>query len=372
MTTNHVVKRVREQARGAFFNFVRKVADTDDARATGIAALEGMLMRRGLTLLAELPDEPTDYPELGRARKEPACQRDDIVFITGRFRSGSTLLWNIFRNIDGMTAYYEPLNERRWFDSQTRGERVDSTHRKVDEYWHEYEGLNELADHYRLAWIDRRLYMDGADFDYDLQRYIEIMIERAPGRPALQFNRVDFRLPWLRERFPNAKIVHLYRHPRDQWLSTLVDPKAFPREGSIADFAPYDKFYLLNWARDLKTQFPFLDERIVQYPYRLFYLMWKLSYRFGLAFADHSLSFEDLVTQPAEQIHSLLAAVEAPSVDLNALERLIDRPPLGKWKQYASDDWFRAHEEFCENLIAEYGDAPSRQQQAPRMTACVE
>jgi hypothetical protein len=156
MTTNHVVKRVRDQLRNALFDFVRRLADTDDARTTGISVLEGMLMRRGLTLLPELPDDPPDYPELGRARKAATCQRDDIIFITGRFRSGSTLLWNIFRNIEGMTAYYEPLNERRWFDRATRGVRVDSTHRKVDDYWREYEGLNELAEHYQLAWIDRR------------------------------------------------------------------------------------------------------------------------------------------------------------------------------------------------------------------------
>jgi hypothetical protein len=42
------------------------------------------------------------------------------VFITGRFRSGSTLLWNIFRNIEGFNAYYEPFNERRWFDQGAR------------------------------------------------------------------------------------------------------------------------------------------------------------------------------------------------------------------------------------------------------------
>ena len=38
------------------------------------------------------------------------------IIITGRFRSGSTLLWNIFRDLPECTAYYEPFNERRWFD----------------------------------------------------------------------------------------------------------------------------------------------------------------------------------------------------------------------------------------------------------------
>ena len=48
-------------------------------------------------------------------RAEP--RRRPPIFITARFRTGSTLLWNIFRHIEGCTAYYEPFNERRWFDA---------------------------------------------------------------------------------------------------------------------------------------------------------------------------------------------------------------------------------------------------------------
>ena len=38
----------------------------------------------------------------------------------------------------------------------------------------------------------------------------------------LQFNRADLRVAWLRQQFPQAKLIHLYRHPRDQWLSVFV------------------------------------------------------------------------------------------------------------------------------------------------------
>jgi len=63
------------------------------------------------------------------------------VFITARFRSGSTLLCNLFRQVDACTAYYEPFNERRWFDPSVRGNRVDPTHRDVEDYWREYDAL---------------------------------------------------------------------------------------------------------------------------------------------------------------------------------------------------------------------------------------
>ena len=66
------------------------------------------------------------------------------VFISARFRSGSTALWNVFRNTPDCTAFYEPFNERRFFDSSTRGEYVDSTHRGVNDYWREYEAISGL------------------------------------------------------------------------------------------------------------------------------------------------------------------------------------------------------------------------------------
>jgi hypothetical protein len=41
---------------------------------------------------------------------------------------------------------------------------------------------------------------------------------------VLQFNEIDLRLPWFRAHFPTARILHLYRHPREQWCSSLFDP----------------------------------------------------------------------------------------------------------------------------------------------------
>jgi hypothetical protein len=280
--------------------------------------------------------------------------RDDPIFITARFRSGSTLLWNLFRSLEGCTSYYEPLNERRWFDPTTRGERVDKTHRNVDDYWKEYDGLDVLGRHYRESWTYRSLLMDPTYWDADLKRYVEILIERAPGRPVLQFNRIDFRLPWFRRHFPAARIVHLYRHPRDQWCSSLLDLKCFPRDGKVADFAQYDKFYLLTWARDLRYHFPFLDEQSVAHPYQLFYFIWKLSYLFGRRYAHHSLAFEHLVEDPDAQLPLLFDAVDLKDHDLDRVKRVIVQTPTGKWKEYADDDWFRRHEAACEDVLAEF------------------
>ena len=124
-----------------------------------------------------------------------------------------------------------------------RGSHTDATHLNVTDYWREYEGLGILGRFYDEDWVRRNLYMDAHSWNPAMRQFIEILVERANGRPVLQFNHVDFRLPWFRSTFPHAHIVHLYRHPRDQWCSSLLG-SAFPTDGDIASFAACDHFYL--------------------------------------------------------------------------------------------------------------------------------
>jgi len=309
-------------------------------------------------VLPPLPAPP--YADLREAA--PATPAVRPVFITARFRSGSTLLWQIFRALPDATAFYEPHNERRWFDPASRGGRVDHTHLGVDDYWREYDGMSALAQWYREEWTDRHFYM-GEDFaDDDMRAYLEYLVAHAPQRPVLQFNHVDVRLPWLRRQFPAARLLHLYRHPRDQWVSCLMRPQEVPRDVATADFGPYDHFYLLRWARDLCFQFPFLDPRHEPHPYRIFYLLWRLSHHYGCAFAHASVAFEDLVAQPRVEIARLFAAAEWPDVDLDPLVALVKPVRSGGWASFAPSAWFEDHEAACERTLARaLGPLPPRQ-----------
>lgn len=295
------------------------------------------------------------YADVGRLNgRIRTCERDDVVLITGRFRSGSTLLWNIFRQVDGFTSYYEPFNERRWFDPAARGERVDSTHRGVSDYWREYDGLDVLAELYREDWIRRGLYMGAHTWEPRMRDYLEAIIERSPGRPVLQFNRIDFRLSWFRRNFPHATIIHTFRHPRDQWCSTLMDLDCFgPASGGLRDFAGADKFYLRSWVNDLKHHFPFLADESL-HPYRHFYWLWKLSYLYGVNYADRSVCFEQLVTHPRREVQQLFDALNCRVDNWAALDGILKRPELGKWRRYAEDAWFREHEIECERVLADF------------------
>ena len=346
-----VLSWLRRRGRTALFRLVERLFATDDGRSVLAAASAGLAPRR----VRLPPPVSAPYRELGTApfRIEPEPGTQPPIFITARFRSGSTFLWNLFRRIDGYTSYYEPHNERRWFDPRTRGERVDATHENVEEYWHEYEGLEELGAWYREDWIRKDLYMDESFWAPEMRRYIELLIENARTRAVLQFNHVDFRLSWLRANFPHAKVIHLYRHPRDQWVSSLLRSR-FPTDGSISSFRQCDHFYLTTWARDLKYHFPFLDERSASHPYELFYYIWKLSYWFGRAHADFSVGFEDLVSDPRTWLTKLLAAADVHGYDLDALMGVLAKPEIGKWRQYADESWFERYEEHCERVLAAF------------------
>ena len=346
---------IKPYFREKFFSFLRKVWNTPDVKEFTTETLKGLLAWKPDFSIMKQVDPNKDYPELGKySIKNETCNRSDIIFVTGRFRSGTTLLWNIFRHTKGVIAYYEPFNERRWFDPKIRGNYTDTTHKGVSNYWQEYENMEFLVKYYEEWWINKNLYMDRDFWAPKMKRYIELLIENARGRPVLQFNRVDFRLSWLKANFPKAKIIHIYRNPRDQWCSFLRDINAFSPKDKIEEFYSKDGFYLLTWCEDLKYHFPFLDPCQASHPYELFYYLWYLSFIFGKSFADFSFSFESLIESPESVISRMYELLGLQSLDEIILNKLIKRPLIGKWRQYADDKWFKDIESKCERDLHDF------------------
>ena len=346
---------LRTMLRRGLFQFVQRIATTEDAKVMATNTLRGLLHWQPDIDPSRFKMAQPLYDDLGHSHRAAQTGRHrNAIIITGRFRSGSTFLWNIFRHIEGMTAYYEPFNERRWFDPCTRGDRLDQTHKHVEDYWREYDGLDMLGDYYREEWTYKNLYMGSSFWAPEMKRYVELLIEKAAGRPVLQFNRIDLRLQWFRQNFPNAKIIHLYRHPRDQWCSSLLDPQCCPKDGSMERFVLHDGFYLRSWARDLRSHFPFLAEEKISHPYQMFYLIWKISYLWGVNFSHYSIAFEDLITNLESILKDLFCILEVDQFNIEKIQSLVSRPDLGKWQKYADDNWFKKHESTCETILEDF------------------
>ncbi len=335
-------------------SFFKKVIVKDEIKSTLVDSLHNPFMSKNDMIgeLTNFNEQLLPYLELGTTLQAgTVANRTDVIFITGRFRSGSTLLWNIFRSIPEITAYYEPFNENQWFNPYIKKKTVDKTHKMVDDYDKEYQGLEMLSELYREDWIRKNLYMEDFFYEPVMQQFITLLIEHTSDRPVLQFNRIDLRLPWIRHNFPNARIIHIYRHPRDQWCSSLRDISSFASNGSMEQFALHDNFYLRTWARVLKYHFPFLDECSVTHPYELFYFIWKLSFIFGKAYADFAVCFENLIEHPSEVLTPLFEKLNIDVNNVSRAEKLIVTPRMDKWKEYANDKWFSQIESYCETVL---------------------
>ena len=274
------------------------------------------------------------------------------VFITARFRTGSTMLWNLFRQIPEATAFYEPLHEELLAFIQNDIE-PQPEHFHVESYFDEYTWLNEALRQHDAGFGTKRLYLE-ADANYPaLKNYISGLLNtiKEEQTPVLKFNRIDFRLGWMRVNFPQARILHLYRSPRTQWHSSLVGLP--PDSGADLNADPYR---ITTWSRDLCGAFPFLASPYLENPYQRFYYLWKLSYLAGTRQADWSISYEEILANPGELIPGILdfAGLDTVKNRESAL-KVIEPAPQRRWTQHEPEEWFEAQEQHCEDVLDELG-----------------
>ncbi len=84
------------------------------------------------------------------------------------------------------------------------------------------------------------------------------------------------------------------------------------------------------------------------------YLIWKLSYLWGRAYSDISLSYEQLLTAPRKTVRTLFERVGLADQLTPQLTSLIRCRAIGKWRSYADDSWFAAQERHAEQLLSTF------------------
>ena len=274
------------------------------------------------------------------------------IFITARFRTGSTMLWNLFRQLPEVCAYYEPLHDYLVPYIKYPAE-VQKSHLYVKSYFDEYLNAPNAVSLHRTDFANYKLYLESQDSYSELYAYIHALVESVPAlqTPVLQFNRIDFRLAWIKKNFPDVVLLHLARNPRDEWYSTL-EPFNIDIDKDI-DFDGYD---LTTWARDLYKQFPFLATPQIEHIYQRFYYLWKLSYLAGQRLSDLTVSYEDILSNPQKKVTELLYFADLYSDrNLDICLKIVESNPKRAWKKDREDSWFDEMEQKCEIILDELG-----------------
>ncbi len=175
--------------------------------------------------------------------------------------------------------------------------------------------------------------MSAGDEGDDLYRYLCYIIGTSFGRRSkvlLKFNRMTFRLEWLRAKFPEAKIVHIFRDKKAEWNSIVkrVQQHLGREDVGQAD-VNFNGFSLAFWCEDLKTQFPELGAANSRTGYDRFCKLWELSLAAHRRYADISIDYSEL-THEFEPTCKRLFQTVGCSADVATLKPLIIPPERQK------------------------------------------
>ncbi len=272
----------------------------------------------------------------------------NLVFISGDFSSGTTLLFTLFRNVDGTHCLYEPLHERL-LEYLVWTPRAYEGHSFVGDYFREYKGFDEIPQLFDPAWGLSGYHLGAEDEAPELERYLAYLIGSAYGRApsvVLKDNRFTFRFPWLKRKFPTARIVNIYRERDDQWRSWVRRAQEYTRREDVGqDGVDFMGFRLAAWCEDLAPHYPELAASASTSGYERFSKLWELSRAEHEAHADICVELGELRNDFDGSLGRISAAtgvtldpaalrhLVAPTVEHRAkrsdvrkrLDRLVDR-----------------------------------------------
>jgi len=259
-----------------------------------------------------------------------------LVFISGDFSSGSTLLWTLFRKTGQYHCLYEPLHEKL-LQYLIYPLRAYEHHFFADNYFSEYKDFKEIRNLFNPEWGERNFYLSSIQDEDRLYKYLKYIIDMSfqrSGKAVLKFNRATFRLGWLKSKFPEAKIVHIYRDPGKQWNSIVRRSQAHHGRIDVGqNGVNFNGMSMAIWCDDLQQRYPALHAANSDNGYERFRKLYNLSYAEHLKYADISVKYEDLVSDFEPVCGQLWQCVGCDS-DIEALKKYVIHP--GKQKPLTS------------------------------------
>ena len=225
------------------------------------------------------------------------------IFIHSLFRTGSTYIWNRFRQNLHYHCYYEPFHQAL---TDVTADQLETAltinfklvnHPPIERYYlYEYRNLLE-ADKPGIPFFKKRFsfdeYCDNSE-NPDLKQYIDFLLKGAGFKtPVLQFNRSALRIPWFKAHYPESLHIYLVRNPRDQWASyeylytKTKDPTFFIMDlmtasfnqghesfSVLAQYLPLIEFHSEIFHKEWLFYKVMLDLYSASERYLLFYFIW--------------------------------------------------------------------------------------------------
>lgn len=218
----------------------------------------------------------------------------NLIIVTGDFSSGSTLMFTLFRKTGQYYCLYEPLHENL-LEYLIWPLRVDEHHFFVEDYFTELKGFREIPMLFNRQWGLSDLYSPPTARDDNLYRYLNYLIGTAHGKAPkvmLKENRITFRLGWIRQNYPYAKIIHIHREKQSQWNSVVRRVQAHVGRQDVGQGdVTFEGFRMASWCEALKGRFPELGAENSKTGFERFSKLWELSYVENQRYADISIDY---------------------------------------------------------------------------------
>ena len=294
------------------------------------------------------------------------------IFIHSLFRSGSTFLFNAFRDSAAQYfCYQEPFNEFLLV-ARNDPEKLLEEHGKTlrhpkmkKPYFYEFYSIKEQIGQVFKKQFCYDTFFTLGEYREDIQAYLNVLLEGAQGqRPVLQFCRSFGRA----KEFKSASDVfhiYLWRNPWDQWWSFKVENYFDTANQMILNaFSPpvfFEKIkselgFVEFHASAIEQEFDHFANRPLssKNSYFLFYALWCFSLLQNKDWVDLLINIDTLSSSKAyqEEICEQLVASKIFGVDLSSCGI-----PQGIYSE-EDESFFHGVESHVHELILSSGYTP--------------